>query len=162
MQFLFAELGTSGSVDGSRRLIIKGRFVQRQIESVLRSYIGMFRLSIFATIVIGLEALTHLQWSMLLARLAAAPTPSSTRVRTVCTSLPATLADPVVPSPLSRLVSVDRSAAESALVKRVLPWFGIFRRREFLVSLLSGVSLTRILADKSTAPTLYLLSRLGG
>ncbi|KAJ5623293.1 hypothetical protein N7490_011898 [Penicillium lividum] len=39
MQFLFAELGTSGSVDGSRRLIIKGRFVQRQIESVLRSYI---------------------------------------------------------------------------------------------------------------------------
>lgn len=42
MQFLFAELGTSGSVDGSRRLVIKGRFVQRQIESVLRSYIGMF------------------------------------------------------------------------------------------------------------------------
>ncbi|KAJ5703786.1 hypothetical protein N7493_010924 [Penicillium malachiteum] len=39
MQFLFAELGTSGSVDGSRRLVIKGRFVQRQIESVLRSYI---------------------------------------------------------------------------------------------------------------------------
>lgn len=38
-QFLFAELGTSGSVDGSRRLVIKGRFVQRQIESVLRSYI---------------------------------------------------------------------------------------------------------------------------
>jgi translation initiation factor 2 beta subunit (eIF-2beta)/eIF-5 len=41
MQFLFAELGTSGSVDGSRRLVIKGRFQQRGIESVLRRYIGM-------------------------------------------------------------------------------------------------------------------------
>ena len=40
MQFLFAELGTSGSVDGSRRLVIKGRFQQRGIESVLRRYIG--------------------------------------------------------------------------------------------------------------------------
>ena len=38
--FLFAELGTSGSVDGSRRLVIKGRFQQKQIENVLRRYIG--------------------------------------------------------------------------------------------------------------------------
>ncbi|KAF2009272.1 translational initiation factor 2 beta [Aaosphaeria arxii CBS 175.79] len=37
--FLFAELGTSGSVDGSRRLVIKGRFQQKQIENVLRRYI---------------------------------------------------------------------------------------------------------------------------
>lgn len=41
MQFIFAELGTSGSVDGSRRLVIKGRFQQKQIENVLRRYIGM-------------------------------------------------------------------------------------------------------------------------
>ena len=39
-QFIFAELGTSGSVDGSRRLVIKGRFQQKQIEGVLRRYIG--------------------------------------------------------------------------------------------------------------------------
>ena len=39
-QFLFAELGTSGSVDGSRRLVIKGRYQQKQIENVLRRYIG--------------------------------------------------------------------------------------------------------------------------
>lgn len=39
-QFLFAELGTNGSVDGSRRLVIKGRFQQKQIENVLRRYIG--------------------------------------------------------------------------------------------------------------------------
>lgn len=38
--YLFAELGTSGSVDGSRRLVIKGRFQQKQIENVLRKYIG--------------------------------------------------------------------------------------------------------------------------
>jgi len=39
-QFLFAELGTSGSVDGNKRLVIKGRFQQKQIENVLRRYIG--------------------------------------------------------------------------------------------------------------------------
>ncbi|KAJ5886804.1 eukaryotic translation initiation factor 2 subunit beta [Penicillium subrubescens] len=38
-QFLFAELGTSGSVDGSKRLVIKGRFQGKQLESVLRKYI---------------------------------------------------------------------------------------------------------------------------
>jgi translation initiation factor 2 subunit 2 len=37
--FLLAELGTSGSVDANNQLIIKGRFVQKQIESVLRRYI---------------------------------------------------------------------------------------------------------------------------
>jgi translation initiation factor 2 subunit 2 len=41
-QFLFAELGTSGSVAGSPgtpSLVIKGRFQQKQIENVLRRYI---------------------------------------------------------------------------------------------------------------------------
>lgn len=37
-----AELGTSGSVDGSRRLVIKGRFQQKQIENVLRRYVGEY------------------------------------------------------------------------------------------------------------------------
>jgi len=37
--YLFAELGTSGSVDGARRLVIKGRFQPKQIENVLRTYI---------------------------------------------------------------------------------------------------------------------------
>lgn len=41
-QYLFAELGTNGSVDGSRRLVIKGRFQQKQIENVLRKYISRF------------------------------------------------------------------------------------------------------------------------
>lgn len=40
--YLFSELGTSGSVDGSRRLVIKGRFQQKQIEIVLRRYISEF------------------------------------------------------------------------------------------------------------------------
>jgi len=39
LAFLLAELGTSGSVDGSNQLIIKGRFQQKQIENVLRRYI---------------------------------------------------------------------------------------------------------------------------
>ncbi|KAE8224109.1 hypothetical protein CF319_g2944 [Tilletia indica] len=39
IQYLFAELGTIGSLDGSQRLIIKGRFTQKQIEHVLRTYI---------------------------------------------------------------------------------------------------------------------------
>jgi len=43
--YLFSELGTSGSVDGSRRLVIKGRFQQKQIENVLRKYISTYSLS---------------------------------------------------------------------------------------------------------------------
>ena len=39
-QFMWAEMGTTGSVDGSGRLVIKGRFQQKQIENVLRRYIG--------------------------------------------------------------------------------------------------------------------------
>ncbi|GJJ70203.1 translation initiation factor 2 subunit 2 [Entomortierella parvispora] len=39
IHFLFAELGASGSIDGSQRLVIKGRFQQKQIEAVLRRYI---------------------------------------------------------------------------------------------------------------------------
>ncbi|KAF9011742.1 domain found in IF2B/IF5-domain-containing protein [Cyathus striatus] len=39
IQFLFAEMGTTGSVDGSQRLVIRGRFQQKQIENVLRRYI---------------------------------------------------------------------------------------------------------------------------
>lgn len=39
IQFLFAELGTIGSVDGTQRLVIRGRFQPKQIENVLRRYI---------------------------------------------------------------------------------------------------------------------------
>ncbi|KAF1938545.1 hypothetical protein EJ02DRAFT_410271 [Clathrospora elynae] len=38
-QYLFAELGTSGSVADGKRLVIKGRFQQKQLENVLRRYI---------------------------------------------------------------------------------------------------------------------------
>lgn len=37
--FLLAELGTSGTIDGTNQLIIKGRFQQKHIENVLRRYI---------------------------------------------------------------------------------------------------------------------------
>jgi len=51
--YLFAELGTSGSVDGSRRLVIKGRFQQKQIENVLRTYIiGMSGSCKFCSVVV--------------------------------------------------------------------------------------------------------------
>lgn len=36
LDFLLAELGTSGSMDGNQQLIIKGRFQPKQIENVLR------------------------------------------------------------------------------------------------------------------------------
>jgi len=39
LDFLLAELGTSGSVDGNSQLIIKGRFQSKHIENVLRRYI---------------------------------------------------------------------------------------------------------------------------
>ncbi|KAI0183685.1 domain found in IF2B/IF5-domain-containing protein [Xylaria flabelliformis] len=37
--YLFAELGTTGSVDGSKRLVIRARLQQKQLESILRKYI---------------------------------------------------------------------------------------------------------------------------
>lgn len=39
IQYLFAELGTSGSIDGQKRLVIKGKFQSKQMENVLRRYI---------------------------------------------------------------------------------------------------------------------------
>merc|ERR1719283_106254 len=39
LAFLLAELGTSGTVDGTNQLIIKGKFQQKHIENVLRRYI---------------------------------------------------------------------------------------------------------------------------
>ena len=48
IQYLFAELGTTGSIDGGQRLLIKGRFQQKQIEIVLKRYIGNFTFVILA------------------------------------------------------------------------------------------------------------------
>ncbi|CAJ0929022.1 unnamed protein product, partial [Mesorhabditis belari] len=39
LQFLLAELGTTGSIDGNNCLILKGKFQQKHLESVLRKYI---------------------------------------------------------------------------------------------------------------------------
>lgn len=38
-QFFMAELGTEGSIDGSKQLIIRGKFTAKLIESLLRKYI---------------------------------------------------------------------------------------------------------------------------
>jgi len=63
-QFLFAELGTSGSVDGSKRLVIRGKFQQKQLENVLRRYIRKFRkdaLSFFGLGLIVRSGVRYLQ-----------------------------------------------------------------------------------------------------
>ena len=39
-QFLLSELGTSGSLDGTQRLIVKGRFLPKAFETVLRRWVG--------------------------------------------------------------------------------------------------------------------------
>lgn len=38
-QFFMAELGTEGSIDGNQRLIIRGKYVAKYIESLLRKYV---------------------------------------------------------------------------------------------------------------------------
>lgn len=38
-QYMMSELGTEGAVDGNKRLLIRGRFTQKQIESLLRRYV---------------------------------------------------------------------------------------------------------------------------
>jgi len=42
LNYVLAELGTDGSVDGKHRLVIKGRFQPKQIETVIRHYISEY------------------------------------------------------------------------------------------------------------------------
>lgn len=42
MTFLLAELGTSGSLDGQHRLVVKGRFVPKNFEGLLRKYVNEY------------------------------------------------------------------------------------------------------------------------
>lgn len=38
--FFMAELGTTGSVDGSQRLTLRGKYLPKVFESLMRRYIG--------------------------------------------------------------------------------------------------------------------------
>ncbi|XP_021993033.1 eukaryotic translation initiation factor 2 subunit beta [Helianthus annuus] len=40
MTFLLAELGTSGSLDGQQRLVVKGRFAPKSFQGILRRYMN--------------------------------------------------------------------------------------------------------------------------
>ncbi|KAL8167880.1 hypothetical protein V2J09_009379 [Rumex salicifolius] len=42
MTFLLAEMGTSGSLDGQQRLVIKGRFAPKNFEGILRRYVSKY------------------------------------------------------------------------------------------------------------------------
>ncbi|KAL6504102.1 hypothetical protein OROGR_026025 [Orobanche gracilis] len=42
MTFLLAEMGTSGSLDGQQRMVIKGRFAPKNFEGILRRYINEY------------------------------------------------------------------------------------------------------------------------
>lgn len=80
--FLFAEMGTTGSVDGAGRLVIKGKFQQKQIENVLRRYMGKY-----SFVVLLLEFIGCVQSNTSLARRANRRTHYSRR-RIVSSSWP--------------------------------------------------------------------------
>merc|ERR1712228_601645 len=40
--FMLAEMGTTGSIDASSRMVIKGRFQPKQIEQIIRRYVGEY------------------------------------------------------------------------------------------------------------------------
>jgi len=42
LAFLLAEVGTTGSIDGNGRFVIKGRFQPKHIENILRRYIAEY------------------------------------------------------------------------------------------------------------------------
>ncbi|KAK1311750.1 hypothetical protein QJS10_CPA07g01329 [Acorus calamus] len=42
MNFLLAEMGTNGSLDGQQRLVVKGRFAPKNFEGILRRYINEY------------------------------------------------------------------------------------------------------------------------
>ena len=112
--YLFAELGTNGSVDGNRRLVIKGRFQQKQIENVVRKYISKFcsHDNISVTGIENTNTWDPLQSNTSLARPASLQTQNSARVRTVFTSSPATTAVLDDQSRPSRQVSQPKSERE--------------------------------------------------
>jgi translation initiation factor 2 subunit 2 len=41
-QYCMAELGTTGTLDGNNRLVMRGRFDPRKLESIQKSYIGTY------------------------------------------------------------------------------------------------------------------------
>ena len=111
IQFLFAEMGTTGSVDGAGRLVIKGRFQQKQVENVLRRYIGMlFYFTYLSVVDPGVDGCE--QWNTLLAKHANHPTRYSRR-RTVSSSCRVSHAGRDALSILSRAVSRPRSGKEA-------------------------------------------------
>ena len=126
--YLFAELGTSGSTDGSRRLVIKGRFQQKQIENVLRTYIigmppGMLDCFTEEMLTLGfricdVQDLPLPQHGAVQGRepsLVCSPPLVATKLPSanpLAASLPATRAALAVPSRPSRLVSRPRSERE--------------------------------------------------
>lgn len=54
MSFFLAEMGTEGSIDGNMRLVIKGRYQPKQVESLLKKYIGQKRQRVKAAAVMGM------------------------------------------------------------------------------------------------------------
>jgi translation initiation factor 2 subunit 2 len=42
LAFVLAEVGSTGSIDGSGRLVIRGKFQPKHIETILRHYISMY------------------------------------------------------------------------------------------------------------------------
>ena len=42
LSYLLAELGTSGSIDGQQRLVLKGRFTPKGVENIIRRYISEY------------------------------------------------------------------------------------------------------------------------
>ena len=42
LSYLLAELGTSGSIDGQQRLVLKGRFTPKGVENNVRRYISEY------------------------------------------------------------------------------------------------------------------------
>ena len=42
LSFVLAEVGSTGSIDGNGRLVIKGKFQPKHIENILRHYIGEY------------------------------------------------------------------------------------------------------------------------
>lgn len=120
LQFLYSELGTTGSIDGQQRLIMKGRYTQKQIENVLRKYIGMSRTSCLS------RATADPQSSTSRARSASRVTRCWAR-RTVCTSSRASRVDRVSPvevrrGPSSypgRSVSAIKAGYQAQIGKRI-------------------------------------------
>ena len=109
--YLLTELGTSGNLDGQARLIVKGRFLPKVFEGILRRYINDY---VICNMCKSADTLLHKENRLYILRCQAVRGPAHQPCRAPCRALTRER-----PSPAQCGASRSVSAIKSGFVARV-------------------------------------------